>query len=180
MKYNDCRPLGTIKASQVVVNSMIITSNWIWLCWETYTLKMVFVEHHTHFYVNISQWSQIQFEDKDHAVYIRFCWVTTTCLCWEPQPVKLWLYPVVDGREQFEFSVQVQCHNNNNIIFRGCWHQFVRLLQIGKLTKASHNNMFIFSPHKQDTNCFCCCLFSFSVLNKLTIQNMPIKKECRF
>jgi len=41
-----------------------------------------------------AQWSQIQFEDEDHAVYMSFCWVTTTCLRWEPQPVMLWLYPV--------------------------------------------------------------------------------------
>jgi len=102
-------PLGTIKASQVVAlneDSVVVTqwklmrtawsssSNWIWLRWETYTLKVVFVEHHTHFNVYVSQRSQIQFEVEDHAVYISFRWVTTTCLRWEPQPVTLWLYPV--------------------------------------------------------------------------------------
>ena len=33
---------------------------------------MVFVEHHTHFNVYVSQRSQIQFEDEDHAVYMSF------------------------------------------------------------------------------------------------------------
>jgi len=33
----------------------------------------------------------------DHAIYISFHWVTTTCLRWEPQPVTLWLYPVIRG-----------------------------------------------------------------------------------
>ena len=95
------------KASEVVVlneNSVVVTqrkqmltawsssSNLIWLRWETYILKVVFVEHHTHVYV--SQRSQIQFEDEDHAIYMGFCWVTTTCLRWEQQPVTLWLYPV--------------------------------------------------------------------------------------
>jgi len=80
-------PLGTIKAAQTVVlnkDSVVATqrklmwtawsstSNWIWLRWETYTLKVVFVEHHTHFYVYVSQRSQIQFEDQDHDVYISF------------------------------------------------------------------------------------------------------------
>jgi len=44
--------------------------NFAWWCWrscmsrwETYTLKVVFVEHHTHFNVYVSQRSQIQFED---------------------------------------------------------------------------------------------------------------------
>ena len=36
------------------------------------TLKVVFVEHHTHFNVYVSHRSQIQFEDEDHAVYISF------------------------------------------------------------------------------------------------------------
>jgi len=101
--------LGTIKTSQVVVlnkDSVVVTqrklmktactspSNWIWLRCETYTLKVVFVEHHIHFNVYVSQQSQIHFEDKDHAIYMSFRWVTTTCLRWEPQPVTLWLYPV--------------------------------------------------------------------------------------
>jgi len=29
-----------------------------------------------------AQRSQIQFEDEDHAVYMSFRWVTTTCLRW--------------------------------------------------------------------------------------------------
>jgi len=70
------------------------SSNWIWLRWETFTLKVVFVEHHKHFNEYVSQRSQIQFEDEDHAVYISFRWVTTTCLRWEPQPVTLCLYLV--------------------------------------------------------------------------------------
>jgi len=36
-----------------------------------------------------AQWSQIQFEDEDHAFYMSFRWVTTTCLRWEPLPVTL-------------------------------------------------------------------------------------------
>jgi len=36
------------------------------------TVKVVFVEHHTHFNVYVSQRSQIQFEEEDRAVYIRF------------------------------------------------------------------------------------------------------------
>ena len=65
-----------------------------------YTLKVVFVEHHTHFNVYVSQWSQIQFGNKDHAIYMNFRWVTTTCLRWEPQPVTLWLYPMITSSEQ--------------------------------------------------------------------------------
>ena len=44
-----------------------------------------------------AQRSQIQFKDEDHAFYMSFRWVTTTCLRWEPQPVTLWLYPVIMG-----------------------------------------------------------------------------------
>jgi len=65
------------------------SSKLIWLRWETYTLKVVFVEQHTHFYVYVSKRSQIQFEDEDHAIYMSFPWVTTTCVRWEPQPVML-------------------------------------------------------------------------------------------
>jgi len=39
---------------------------------DTYTLKVVFVEHHTHVNVYVSQRSQIQFEDEAHAVYLGF------------------------------------------------------------------------------------------------------------
>jgi len=42
-----------------------------------------------------AQRSQIQFEDENHAIYMSFRWVTTTCLRREPQPVTLWLYPVI-------------------------------------------------------------------------------------
>ena len=63
--------------------------------WETYTLKVVFVEHHTQFNVDVSHRSQIQFEDEDHTLYISIRWVTTTCFRWEPQPVTLWLYQVM-------------------------------------------------------------------------------------
>jgi len=35
-------------------------------------IEFVFVEHHTHFNVYVSQRSQIQLEDEDHAVYISF------------------------------------------------------------------------------------------------------------
>jgi len=73
-------------------------SNWIWLRWETYTLKVVFVEHNPQFNVDVPQRSQIQFEDEGRAIYMSFCWVTTTCLRWEPQSVTLWLYPVVTIR----------------------------------------------------------------------------------
>ena len=52
-------------------------------------------KHHTLFIINVSQRSEIQFEDEDHAVYISFHWVTTTWLCWEPHPVTLCLYPVI-------------------------------------------------------------------------------------
>jgi len=72
-----------------------VHSNLIRLRWETYTLKVVFIEHHTQICVYVSQWSQIQFEDEDCTIYMSFCWVTTTCLRREPQPVTLWLYPVV-------------------------------------------------------------------------------------
>jgi len=41
-------------------------------------IKGAFVEHHTHFYVYVSQRSQIQFKDEDHIVNISFRWVTTT------------------------------------------------------------------------------------------------------
>jgi len=37
-----------------------------------YTLKVVFIEHYTHFNVYVSQRSQIQFEGEDHAVYMSF------------------------------------------------------------------------------------------------------------
>jgi len=109
--------LGTIKASQVVVlneDSVVVTqwklmqttwsssSNWIWLRWETYTLKVVFVEHYTHFNVYVSQRGQIQFE----AVYMSFRWVTITCLHWEPQPVTLWLYPMIVTLQKLFTSCQ--------------------------------------------------------------------------
>ena len=42
---------------------------------------------HVLMYNYVSHWSQIQFQDEDRAIYIRFRWVTTTLLCWEPQPV---------------------------------------------------------------------------------------------
>jgi len=46
--------------------------------WETYTLKCVWCSTKTTFNVYVSKRSQIQFEDKDHAVYMSFRWVTTT------------------------------------------------------------------------------------------------------
>jgi len=88
------------------VNSMIHILKKNWLCWETYTFKVVFVEHLTHFNVYVSQRSQIQFEDEDHAVYISFRWVTTTCLPWEPQPVTLWLYRVTRCDRKYNLTVQ--------------------------------------------------------------------------
>jgi len=42
-----------------------------------------------------AQRSQIQFEDEDHAFYMSFRWVTTTCLRWEPQPVDALIVPSV-------------------------------------------------------------------------------------
>jgi len=60
------------------VDSLILSSNWIWLRWETNTLKCVWCSTKTTFNVNVSQRSQIQFEDEDHAVYMSFRWVTTT------------------------------------------------------------------------------------------------------
>ena len=54
------------------------SSNWIWLCWETYTLKWVWCSMKTTFNVYVSQRIQTQFEDVDHNVYISFRWVTTT------------------------------------------------------------------------------------------------------
>jgi len=45
------------------------SSNWIWLCWETYILKCVWYSMKTTFNAYVSQRSQIQFEDEDHAVY---------------------------------------------------------------------------------------------------------------
>ena len=39
---------------------------------EKHTFKVVFVEHHTHFNVYVSQRSEIQFEDYDHAIYMSF------------------------------------------------------------------------------------------------------------
>jgi len=35
-------------------------------------IEFDFVEHHTHFNVYVSQRSQIQFEDYDHALYMSF------------------------------------------------------------------------------------------------------------
>ena len=66
---------------------------------------MVFVEHLTHFYVYVSQRSQIQFEDEDHAIDMSFRWVTTTCLRWEPRPVTLWLYPVGVSRSWLSLTL---------------------------------------------------------------------------
>jgi len=122
------KSLGTNKASQAMVlneDSVVVTqqnlmltawsssSNLIWLRWETYTLNVVFVEHHTHFYVYVSQRSQVQFEDDDHAIYMSFCWVTTTCLRWEPQPVTLWLY-LVKEREHVQFMQHLYyCKHNH-------------------------------------------------------------------
>ena len=39
---------------------------------------MCVVLNEDHFNVYVSQRSQIQFEDEDHAVYMSFRWVTTT------------------------------------------------------------------------------------------------------
>jgi len=83
-----------------------VHSNLIGLHWEKYTLKVVFVEHHTQICVYVSQRSQIQFEDEDRAIYMRFCWVTTTWLRWEPQPVTLWLYPVKIYMQWYSFLKQ--------------------------------------------------------------------------
>jgi len=52
--------------------------SWSWLRWDTYTLKCVWCSTTTTFNVYVSQRSQIQFEDEDHAVYMSFRWVTTT------------------------------------------------------------------------------------------------------
>ena len=52
---------------KIHVNSMILILK-LNLTFETYTLNVVFVEHHAHFNVFVSQRSQIQCEDKDHAV----------------------------------------------------------------------------------------------------------------
>ena len=67
----------------------------MWLWWETSTLNCVWCSTKTTFNVYVSHQSHIQFEDEDHAVYMRFCWVTTTCFRWEPKVVTLWLYPVI-------------------------------------------------------------------------------------
>ena len=45
-------------------------------------------------YNYVSHQSQIQFQDEDHAVFISFCWVTSTWHRWKPQPVTLRLLPV--------------------------------------------------------------------------------------
>jgi len=63
-----------------------------------------------------AQRSQIQFEDEDHAVYMSFRWVTTTCLRWEPQPVTLWLYPVHLGPGLFVYYSCVH-------LFQGSFHR---------------------------------------------------------
>ena len=59
-------------------DSLILSSNWIWLRWETNTLKYVWCSTKTTFNVYVSQRSQIQFEDEDHVVYMSVRWVTTT------------------------------------------------------------------------------------------------------
>jgi len=82
-------------STKTYVDSLILSPNWIWLRWETNTIKCVWCSTKTTFNVYVSQRSQIQFEDKDHAVYMSFRLETTTCLRWEPQPVTLWLYPVL-------------------------------------------------------------------------------------
>jgi len=38
---------------------------------------------------------------RNHAIYMSFHWVTTTCLRWEPQPLMLWLYPVITSLVTF-------------------------------------------------------------------------------
>ena len=75
---------------------------------------MVFFEHHTQFNVDVFHLSQIQFKNDDHAVYIRFRWVTTTCLRWKPQPVTLWLYPVKSSPSTTSWLTSVT---------RTIWHQ---------------------------------------------------------
>jgi len=76
------------------------------------SLKNIYIKRrlrwapHTFYCIYVSQRSQIQSEDEDHAVYIGFRWVTTTCLRWEPQPVTLWLCPVVSGFQNVNCSIQ--------------------------------------------------------------------------
>ena len=60
------------------INSVILILKLNLTFWETYTLKCVWCSTKTTFNVYVSQRSQIQFEDKDHAVYMSFLWVTTT------------------------------------------------------------------------------------------------------
>ena len=64
-------------STKTYVDSLILSSHWIWLRWETNTSKCVWCSTKTTFNVHVfvSQQSQIQFED---AVYMSFCWVTTT------------------------------------------------------------------------------------------------------
>ena len=65
-------------SAKTYVDSLILSSNWIWFRWETNTIKCVWCSTKTTFNVYVSQRSQIQFEDEDHAVYMSFRWVTTT------------------------------------------------------------------------------------------------------
>ena len=66
--------------TKTYVDSLILSSNWIWLRWETNTLKCVWCSTKTTctFNVYVSRRSQIQFEDEDHAVYMSFRLVTNT------------------------------------------------------------------------------------------------------
>jgi len=65
-------------STKTYVDSLILSLNWIWLRWETNALKCVWCSTKTTFNVYVSQRSQIQFEDEDHAVYTSFRLVTTT------------------------------------------------------------------------------------------------------
>jgi len=65
-------------STKTYVDSLILSSNWIWLRWETNTLKCVWCSMKTTFNLYVSHRSHIQFEDEDHAVYMSFRWVTTS------------------------------------------------------------------------------------------------------
>jgi len=88
-----------------------VNSNLIWLRWETYTLKVVFVEHHTQICVYIC------FSTKSNSIWgwgSRYLYEfllsnnNMSSLRTKPQSVTLWLYPVNIAFKKVFLTIKVR------------------------------------------------------------------------
>ena len=98
-------------STKTYVDSLILSSNWIWLRWETNTLKCVWCSTKTPFNVYVSQRSQIQFEDEDHAVYMSFRLVTTTLSSLRTTACDALIVP-----SDYSYVISSKCRNGIQLI----------------------------------------------------------------